>query len=256
MALLTTYATAGECPEYLAEYYEPEGEGLKLRDGYAVENVTGLKKALGETTTKGKTLEKIVKQYGELEEGTWKFEPKVDPNAPTELSKEIESLKLQLGDKPDVKKMVEEQSKERFEALKAAHEANVAKIVEEKEAAYGQLHGKFRATAVDQAINQAILEADGKGHLLSPHIRQMAELDDDFNLILKGQDGNPLMDTDGKNQSVGSYVSELRSNDMWKDAFNAPKASGGGSAGGAGGGGFDPAGPTTTLQPTEGAAFV
>jgi hypothetical protein len=75
-------------------------------------------------------------------------------------------------------------------------------------------------------------------------------------MILKGQDGNPLMDTDGKNQSVGSYVSELRSNDMWKDAFNAPKASGGGSAGGAGGGGFDPAGPTTTLQPTEGAAFV
>lgn len=255
MPLLKEYESQDECPEYLREYYKPTEAGkLVLNEGLTVENVGGLRKALSEATSKGKALEKVAKQYGDLEEGTWKFEPKFDPSAPDDLAKEIETLKAQLGDKPDIKKLVEEGSKERFEKLQRAHEENVAKIASEKDSAYKALLEKHREVAIDQAITGAIMKNDGKAQYLTPVLRTVADLDDDFSLVLKGSDGNPLMDVDGKPQSLESYVAEMRNDSQWKDAFNAPKASGGGAPGS--GSSFNMDGAAKTMQPTEGATFL
>ena len=160
-----------------------------------------------------------------------------------------------MGDKPDIKKLVEEGSRERFAQLQKSHEDNVAKITGEAAERYDTLLKQHRSVAVDQAISSAILANDGKPNYLGTHLRERATLDDEFNLVLKGGDGHPLMGTDGKPQSLDSYVAELKTDSAWKDAFNAPKASGGGSQG-AGSPTFDASGGAKALQPTEGATFL
>lgn len=262
MPLPKTFKDAAEVPDFLSEYYTAADDGsVVLNEGFEIENVGGLRKALGETKTKADKLLKVAKQFGKVTEGTWEFESATDPNEFSELKKKYESLAGQLKDKDgndiDLDKLVTErvteQAKDRIEAERANHAKVLAKAQEDAANELKRVQGKLHETSITQAIGTAILKHDGKGKYLVPHVQQMARLDDELNVVLVKPDGNPMMGKDGSNQTVEAYIEELKGSGEWDEAFNAPRATGGGSDGTIAPrvtGGGKPA------EPTMGAKFI
>lgn len=220
MAIKAILPSLDQAPEALREHYtEQDGKfflSVEAVDGYALENVNGLKSALGAERTKREQLERDVVKFKDI-----------DPDkARTALAKLQE-----LGDL-DPTKEADKIANTRFEAAKA-------QLLEKHQGEIGQRDeriGMLTSTVDDllrrQRATAAIAAAKGSVDLLLPHVlaaTRTVEKDGKFAVEVVDPLGNiRIGDGKGTPMDLDALVTEMRSSATFKAAFEGEGHGGGG----------------------------
>ena len=223
-------AIVDEVPEGMQEHYSQREDGkyqlaVEAPEGWALEDVAGLKSAYSKEKENRKALERKVKAYGDL-----------DPDAAREAMQKWDEIKGL-----DPKKDADRIAQEKFEALQGQivkkHESELAKRDETNK----KLRSQLEHMMVDQAATAALAEAGGSVDLLLPIIRSQTRVteDDDGSLTVQvlGQDGSPRITSkagDSGMMTIDELVQELRQSEKYGRAFDASGTSGSGMRPGSG----------------------
>lgn len=221
--------TIDAVPEAARSFYE-ESDGkflLKVEpvDGYALENVEGLKSTLSKEMTKRKQLEKDIVRFKDIDpdrarEAMSKLEElgNIDPNREADriVSERLEAAKKQLLEKHD-------------------------KEVKDHVGRIGQLTKTVESLLIDQAATAALAEAKGSVELLLPHVQRhtrVREADGKYFVEVVDKDGNARIgNSKGDPMTIADLVQEMRKSDAFGRAFDGSGQSGGGKPPANGGGG-------------------
>ena len=226
MALQAVYEALEDIPEDQKGFYV-ESEGKFLLDveganGYALEDVSGLKAALTEERKNRSEADKRLAKFGGLEPGR--------------IRADLEELKT-LRDAVDTSADADEKLKKQLEAqagkLQAKHETELGKA---KDAAkkWRKAHEK---SLLDNAVVNAIASNDGNPRLLMGIVREslkVVESDDGESLrvVVVDKNGDPRVHVQGSEvgeMSPAQFVAELRDDEELGAAFKAPETGGSGS---------------------------
>jgi hypothetical protein len=211
-----------------ALYVEKDGKfvlDVEPVDGFSLEDVSGLKTALGKERTTREKLEKDVIKFKDL-----------DPDKARAALTELDELK-----KIDPASEADKIANTKFEAAKAQllqkHEGEMGEIKTRN----GFLEGQIGALLIDNAATLALAEAKGSVDLLLPHVRahtRVKEVDGKFVVEVVDKDGNAkIADSKGTPMDIKGLVAEMRQSDTFGRAFEASGNSGTGKTPGNGGGG-------------------
>lgn len=227
MALKAILEKLEDAPEATRSFYR-ESEGKFILDvepanGYALEDVSGLKSALGKERTSREALEKQVVKFKDI-----------DPEKALAALKELEELKA-----IDPTKEADKIASTKFEAAKSQllekHTAEL-KVRDER---VGHLSGTIDSLLREQRAAVALAEAKGSVELLLPHVlksTRTVERDGRFDVEVVDAEGNVRIDGKGNNMSIKDLVAEMRQSESFGAAFQASGKSGsdkpGGSASG------------------------
>lgn len=234
MILKAIVETTDGLPDEIKDFYEPvEGVGFKLKvepaGGYELDNIQGLKSALGKERTTREALEKSVAKFKDL-----------DADKAREAMEKLEELS-----KIDPEKEADKIASTKFEAAKSEllkrHEAEI-KAREER---ISKLNGFLQETLVDQEAIREISEAKGSVDLLLPIVRKymrVKELDSGkfFTEVVDDEGNGRIADAKGSPMTTKDLVAELRASEKFGRAFDASGTQGSGkqpitpAAGGAG----------------------
>jgi len=123
-------------------------------------------------------------------------------------------------------------------------EQRIAEMSQERDALVGQI----RQYKITDAAHAAIAKYKGKPELLMPHIREVADLGEDGQVIIKDKDGKPMMKKGWKSADdlagIEDYVVTLRDDKIWGAAFEGAGTTGGGAT------------PTSKTKSTAGGKFI
>lgn len=246
MAIKAIVEKLEDVPESLREHYAPgaaadgtEGKFvLKVESvgGFALENVDGLKSALGKERTQREKLEKDVVKYKDI-----------DPDKAREALAKL----AELGTL-DPAKEADKIANTKFEAAKAQLLEKHGAELTQRDQRIGQLHKTVETLLVDAAATSALAEAKGSVELLLPHVRahtRVKEVDGKFSVEVVDKDGNGrIADGKGTPMDIGGLVAEMKKSDTFGRAFEGTGHSGSGAQpnGGSGGGG-----DTSKLAPVD-----
>lgn len=237
MALKAVLTSLDAAPEALREHYaEKDGKfylSVDAVDGYALEDVTGLKSALGAERTKREQLEASVVKFKDL-----------DPDKARAALTELEELK-----KIDPSKEADKIASSKFEAAKAQLLEKHGEEIGTREERIGKLTGAVDKLVRQAAATAAIAEAKGSIELLLPHVLSSTRVketeDGDFVVEVVDAKGNVRIgDAKGSPMDLKGLISEMRASDTYARAFDGDGHSGTGKEadkgdGGNGGGGSD-----------------
>lgn len=210
-----------ELPEGLRSAAKQQGQTVvvdALPDGWALDDINGLKAAITTERSTRKDLERKMKDFEGIE----------DPAAARE------ALEAMMAGRLKSSKDIEEWKK----TAEAKFATDAAKIRTQTDGLTKQL----RELMVDRAAMQAIVEAGGNPKLLMPIVRnaakaEMAE-DGTFSVTLVDDSGKELMTrTSGSSAPMqfSEYVHTLRDSQEYKAAFAGSGVGGSGSNHAAGG---------------------
>jgi len=219
-------------------------------DGWALEDVSGLKSALGRERSRADKAEGKIKKFGDLD-------PEAAREAMTKLA-EFESI--------DPKKEADKLAQAKIEAAqKQLIERHNAELGTVKTKADGYL-AQVRALLIDNVATAALAEQKGSVDLLLPHVQKHTRLketdDGKFIVEVVDKDGNPRIgDSKGTPMSVNQLVAEMRQSEAYGRAFEGTAASGSGTRPGSAGGtgGSTPGAPRSFQEaktPEEKVAFL
>ena len=216
-----------DAPETLREHYVAgtadngtEGKfvlAVEPVSGFALENIDGLKSALGKERTTREKLERDVVAFKDL-----------DPAKARAALLELEELK-----KLDPTAEADKIANTKFEAAKAQllekHGAEVA----QRDDRIGKLTGAVDRLVRQAAATAAIAEAKGSVELLLPHVlahTKVKETDTgDFVVEIVDKDGNARIgDSKGSPMDLKGLVAEMRQSDTFARAFDGDGHSGSG----------------------------
>lgn len=224
--------------EDLKKEYKKQNDGSFILDtvsvdGFAVENVSGLKKSLEAARgERDRAMEKL-KSFGDLD-------PESARTAITKLA--------ELGDGST---KIEERVKAATEQIGKLHKTELEKVSGRAEG----LRKQLEKILVDNAALEALNKAKAKASLLMPHLRSQIrtrELDNgQFVVEVVGADGNVRVgDAQGNPMTIPQLVEEMSKDETFAVAFpgtgqtgsgqtgnNAPSGAGSGSGGSGGTGG-------------------
>lgn len=209
-----------------ALYVEKDGKfilDVDPVDGFALEDVNGLKTALGKERTTREKLERDVVKFNDL-----------DPDKARSALTELEELK-----RLDPNKEADKIANSKFEAAKAQllekHTAEVQALKDRD----SQLTKTIEGLLIDAAATSALAEAKGSVELLLPHVRahtRVKETDGKFTVEVVDKDGNAkIADAKGTPMDIKGLVAEMRQSDAFGRAFEASGNSGTGKQPGNGG---------------------
>lgn len=219
MALKAIVEKLEDIAEPLREHYRAGAaeEGLEGRfvlavegsSGYALENVDGLKSALGKERTTREKLERDVVKFKDI-----------DPDKARTALAELDELK-----KLDPAKEADKIANGKFEAAKAqliqAHQTEIG----QREERIGHLARTVEGLLVDAVATTALAEAKGSVELLLPHVRahvKVKELDGKFGVEVVDKDGNArIADAKGTPMDIKGLVAEMRQSETFGRAFEA-----------------------------------
>lgn len=165
--------------------------------------------------------------------------------------KSIEALGVSAE---DVKAMLEEReaAKEKkakeegdWASLREQMEANHATAVKEKDEKINKLTKWAQTSLLDKEAIAAMSHKDIQGNprFLMPTIRdrvEVTETDDGFDIVVRREDGAPMLNSESKPASIKDLLLELKKNPEYAAAFQGLNQSGGGAPGGNGSGGGAP----------------
>jgi hypothetical protein len=206
---------------------------VESKDGFALENVDGLKSAL----SKERADHAAAKQSLRAFEG-------IDPTKAKEALAKIEELGT-LDPKKDVDRLVEEKVQAQLEQVNERHTAEKTQL----EKRVSGRDALLRQTLVHDAALKAITAEKGDPDLLLPHVLPKIQLDldegDDGTLKVKtrviGDDGNTRIgDSQGNNMTIDQLVGEMKKHEKFSRLFEGSGHAGSGDqgkGGGQGGGG-------------------
>ena len=205
----------------LQSHYKPNaaGDGYVLDvgpvEGWALEDVKGLKHVLGSANNLTTTLKADLAKF----EG-------IDPEKAREALEKI----TKMGDwTPDDK--VQEKIKSVQEQLTAKHQADLAT----RDQRVQLLETNLQKRIVDAVAIQAIAEQKGSPTLLLPHIRsqtRVVEVNGEFVAQVVGADGQPKISMKQGNtgtMGVEELVESLKAHPDFQRAFDGAGASGSGA---------------------------
>lgn len=217
---------AGTKEEGLEGKFVLSVEGL---DGWGLENVSGLKTALGRERTRADNAEKKVQKFGDLDPDTVK----------TSLDRltELESI--------DPKKEADRLAQVKIDAatrqLVEKHNQDMQDITGRE----GKLRKTVETLMIDNVAIKALEGHKGNVDLLLPHVKSQVRLKDGEDGVVEviDREGNVRIgDAQGKPMSVDQLVEEMSKSDKFAQGFAGTGNSGGGAPPNNGGGGGKPAG--------------
>ncbi len=248
MALAPFVTTLEGLAEPVAkEYVKNEKDGkfylnVTPTEGFALENVKGLKDALSQERSRADTAEQKLTVFKDI-----------DPAAARDALSKVDEMKNWT---PEQK--VREQIEAR-EAQLTTKYGNERKGLEEQ---IGVLKNQLQGMLVTNAATKAILDAEGVPDLLLPiverQVRMRAMANGEYVVEIVDGKNNPRVSPRpgiSEPMTIAELVAELKTSNTFARAFNGNGASGGGATGvaksgaGASGGGAGNAGGGTKADP-------
>lgn len=224
MTIKAIVETTEGLPEPLQELYEPleEGKGFRLKvepvGGFSLEDVSGLKSALGKERGEAEKWKRAAEKYGDL-----------DPGAAREAMEKLAEL-----EKIDPNKEADKIAAAKIEAVTKQLVGKHGDEVKSRDETITQLRRKVETLLIDQAAVTALSEARGSVKLLLPHVRtrtRIVERDGDYRVEVLQDDGKtPLFNGKGDPGSIADLIAEMRASDEFARAFEASGKSGAGMA--------------------------
>lgn len=230
MALKAILDTLDDAPEAVrSEYEERDGKfylSVEPVGGYALEDVTGLKTALGKERTTREQLEKTVVKFKDL-----------DPDRARTALAELEELK-----KLDPTAEADKIANTKFEAAKSQLLEKHGQEIGQRDERIGKLTGSVDKLVRRSAAVQAIAEAKGSVELLLPHVlgaTRVKEGDDgEFSVEIIDAAGNVRIgNSKGEPMTLAGLLAEMRETEAFGRAFDGDGQSGSGKQHDNGGGG-------------------
>ncbi|MFN3858120.1 MAG: hypothetical protein ACK4RV_10240 [Caulobacter sp.] len=229
MALRAILNTLDDAPEAVRDHYiEKDGKfvlNVEPVDGFALEDVNGLKTALGKERTTRERLERDVVKFKDI-----------DPDKAREALAKLDELSS-----IDPSKEADKIANTKFEAAKAQLLEKHGTEIAGRDERIGKLTGAVDNLVRREAAVKAIAAAKGSVDLLLPHVlahTKMRENDDgSFSVEVVDQAGNVRIgDSKGDPMSLDGLVSEMRKSDTFARAFDGDGHSGSGKKPDNGGG--------------------
>lgn len=233
----------GLTDEFKKEYKEGEDGKFYLivtpSDGWAFEDVSGLKSALGaEKKAKSDALTSL------------KAFKDIDPEAAREALSKVDEM---VGWTP------EQKVTEKMESMKKQLTAESAKMMLAKDEKLKKYEQEFEKLLITSVATTAIANKKAKVKGLMPHVKAATRMRISESGIptveVVDEAGNPRVgDAAGNLMTVEQLVDEFEKDDELKGLFPGSGASGSGAGGGAPGGGTPPPGSSKidpTLPPAE-----
>lgn len=228
MTLKAVLENIADAPEAVRDFYSEQDGKFVLNvepvGGYALEDVSGLKSALGKERTTREALEKQVVRFKDI-----------DPDKAMSALQELEELRA-----IDPTKEADKIADSKFNAAKAQllekHEGELKARDERSKHLSGTIDHLLR----EQRATTALAEAKGAVELLLPHVlknTRTVERDGGFEVEVVDPDGNVRIDGKGNNMSIKDLVAEMRQSDLYGRAFEASGKNGTGMAPNSGSGG-------------------
>lgn len=221
MALKAVIEKLEEVPEATRTLYQ-ERDGRFVLDvepaeGFALEDVGGLKSTLGKEMTRRKALEKTVEQYKDI-----------DPEKAREALLKLEELG-NIDPHKEADKIVEQR-------VKAATGQIVEKHTKEMDALRNEnksLQASFQSLLIDNAATAALAEAKGSVDLLLPHVQRQTRvrrLEDGRHIVeVVDKDGTVRIgNSKGDPMTISDLVQEMRKSEAYGRAFEGTGNSGSG----------------------------
>jgi DNA-directed RNA polymerase subunit F len=201
-------------------YQEKEGRfvlDVEPIDGFALEDVAGLKSTLGKELTKRKQLEKDFAKFKDL-----------DPDKAREAIVKLEELG-NIDPLKEADKIVDQRLKAATGQLVEKH----TKELDQERARSTRLQKAFESTLIDQAATAALAEAKGSVELLLPHVQRhtrVRELDDGRHVVeVIDKDGTVRIgNSKGDPMTITDLVQEMKKSEAFGRAFDGSGQSGSG----------------------------
>lgn len=221
MAIKAILDKLDDAPEALREHYaEKDGKfvlGVESVGGYALEDVTGLKSALGAERTSREALERQVVKFKDLD-------PEKARDALTKLA-EFEKL--------DPTAEADKIANTKFEAAKTQLLEKHGSELGSRDERIGHLTKTVDVLVREQRATAAIADAKGSVDLLLPHVlsaTRTVEKDGKFITEVVDAAGNVRIgDAQGNPMTIAALVAEMRESDRFARAFDGDGQSGSGA---------------------------
>jgi hypothetical protein len=221
MAIKAIIDKLDDAPEPLREHYaEQDGKfvlSVEPIGGFALEDVSGLKSALGKERTQRENLEKQVVAFKDI-----------DPTKAREALARLE----ELGNL-DPAKEADKIANTKFEAAKARLLERHGQELTQRDERIGKLTGAMDKLVRQAAATQAIAEAKGSVELLLPHVlastRVKESEDGSFAVEVIDAAGNVrIANGKGDPMDLKALVAEMRGSETFARAFDGDGQSGSG----------------------------
>jgi hypothetical protein len=225
MALAPIVDSLDAIPEFLKrEYKEDPSTGKFLLDvvptnGYVLENIDGLKSALGKERQRASEFESKVKALGDI-----------DPVAVKTKLQRLAELEA-LDPVKEADKIAEAKAKNMIDQVISKHQQELSGLASRADTYKSTLN----QVLVDEAAKNAIVAAGGDEKTINYMLHQvkaglkLVEHDGKFYTQVVDQAGNPRIgDAQGGLMTIKQYVDELKGSPIWADAFPGRSQSGGG----------------------------
>lgn len=218
-------------------YVEKDGKfvlDVATVNGWALEDVKGLKSALSAERKGKRDAVQHLKAFGDYDEALDTFEPAVDATEYGRMKTQLEKLK---DAKPDEKAKAEREAWEKQVLDKHAGELKT------RDGMVTELNAHLQKHLVLGAAATAIGKHKGDVDLLMPHVRASARLEKngkgDYAVKVVGPDGNPLVSQksgETGDMTIDEYVGTVLK-DRFPAAYEGTGSSGTGAMGETGAGG-------------------
>lgn len=224
MALKAIVEKIEDAPEALREHYtagtgDNEGKfvlAVEAVGGYALEDVQGLKSALGKERTQREKLERDVVAFKDL-----------DPAKARAALTELEELK-KLDPTAEADKIANTKFESARTQLLEKHQGEMSALTDRN----GFLTKTVEGLLVDAVATAALAEAKGSVELLLPHVKAHArvkEADGKFTVEVVDAAGNGrIADAKGSPMGIKDLVAEMRQSETFARAFEGEGHSGSG----------------------------
>ena len=211
--------TVDGLPDAVKDYYKQGEDGkfvlaVEPVNGYALENVEGLKSALGKERTTREKLERDVVKFKDI-----------DPDKAREALAKLDELAT-----IDPKKEADKIANTKFEAAKAQLLEKHGGEIATRDERITHLTKTVESLMIDQVATAALAEAKGSVELLLPHVRahtRVKEADGKFGVEVIDKDGNArIANAKGEPMTIKDLIAEMKQSDVFGRAFEASGHSG------------------------------
>lgn len=205
----------GELPEELQDYYKKSEDGTYVLqvepvDGWALEDISGLKSTLSKELTRRKTAEKKLSALGDI-----------DPEEAVSAVNKLSEMQ-QIDPNAEADKIAKEKVDAALKKMAAKHGSEIDKLMSQ----LNEKNSKLDLLTRRDEIVRALEAERGVPELLEPIILQKSRLNDDMKVEILDDDGNPMFGSSGDLLTVREYVAQLKQDSRYGRAFHSSGNSG------------------------------
>lgn len=208
MALKLTVDSTEGMDDALKALYVQDGDKFKL-DVDGIEDTSGLKTALQKERRAASELEKKTK--------AWERLGKTPDEIQELLEAQEKTARTEAEKRGEFDKILAQVNEKNAQALKAKDDAIVA------------MRKRIESELIDKNAIAAIAAAKGKPKLLLPHVQRHVRVDENFNVMVVDDKGDPRVNGKGEPLGISDFIDEMRQSEDFGAAFEGSGQSGSGT---------------------------